>query len=137
MCKRRSHSRGRHHWHGHHHPYGRHFSAALASFPVNVRELDDRYELYLFAPELSREDFQLELVGRTLTISIAASKEEEVELGHWLRREYRPRGQERSFSLNEKIDLDNISAAYAEGVLRVTLPKYPDQVTQRRGVDVA
>lgn len=135
MCKR-SHSWGRHHWHGHHHHHGRHFGAAFSTFPVNVRELDDRYELQLFAPQLSREDFQLELVDRTLTISITTSKEEEIELGQWIRREYRPRGMERSFSLNEKIDLDNIKAAYADGVLKVTLPKFPDQVTQRRDVDV-
>ena len=135
MC-RGSHSRGRHYWRGHHH-HGRHFGAAFTQFPVNVRELDDRYELDLFAPQLSREDFQLELVGRTLTISISTSKEEEVELGQWIRREYRPRGLERSFSLNEKIDLDSIKAAYAEGVLKVTLPKHPDQVTMRREVDVS
>ena len=126
----------RHYWRGHHH-HGRHFGAAFTQFPVNVRELDDRYELDLFAPQLSREDFQLELVGRTLTISISTSKEEEVELGQWIRREYRPRGLERSFSLNEKIDLDSIKAAYAEGVLKVTLPKHADQVTMRREVDVS
>ena len=136
MCKR-SHSWGRHHWRGHHHDHGRRSGAAFSAVPANVRELDDRYELELFAPRLSREDFQLELVGRTLTISIAAGQEEEVELGSRIRQEYRPRGTERSFSLNEKIDLDNVRAAYAEGVLTVTLPKYPDQVTQRRGVDVA
>ena len=135
MC-RGSHSHGRHYWRGHHH-HGRHFGAAFTQFPVNVRELDDRYELDLFAPQLSREDFQLELVGRTLTISISTSKEEEVELGQWIRREYRPRGLERSFSLNEKIDLDSIKAAYAEGVLKVTLPKHADQVTMRREVDVS
>ncbi len=104
--------------------------------PVNVRELDGHYELYLFAPELSREDFQLHLVNRELTISVKPAEEEVVETGHWVRREYRPRGLERSFSLNEKIDLDGIKAAYAEGVLKVILPKYPDQVTQRRGVEV-
>ena len=134
MCKR-SHSWGRHHRRSHHHHGGWH-GAAFAQFPVNVRELDDRYELDLFAPQLSREDFQLELVDRTLTISITASKEEEVELGQWIRQEYRPRGTERSFMLNEKIDLDNIKAAYAEGVLKVILPKLPGQVTQRRDVDV-
>lgn len=135
MCKR-SHSWGRHHWRGHHTHHGRHFGAASATFPVNVRELDDRYELHLFAPQLSREDFKLELADRTLTISITASKEEEIELGNWIRQEYRPRGMERSFLLNEKIDLDNIKAAYADGVLKATLPKHPDQVTQRRGVDI-
>ena len=35
--------------------------------PVNVRELDDRYELYLFAPERKNEDFQLALRDRILT----------------------------------------------------------------------
>lgn len=33
------------------------------------------------------------------------AQEEVVETGHWVRREYRPRGLERSFSLNKKIEI--------------------------------
>lgn len=122
---------GRAHWHGGQaHPFARPWGGA----PANVAEYDDRYELELFAPGLSRADFTLQLADKTLTIR-ADKKQAEGE-GEWLRREYRPGGFERSFTLNEKIDTEAITAAYTEGVLTVTLPKYAEQVTRRRNLDL-
>lgn len=135
MCKGSYAHHGHRHRHGRH--FGQHFGAAPWQAPANVIEYDGHYELHLYAPERSREDFQLQLAGRVLTITAKAPEEDIVSTGEWIRREYRAEGFERSFSLNEKIDTDGIRASYAEGVLRLTLPKYPDQVTKRRDLDIA
>jgi len=92
--------------------------------PVNVEELDDRYELHLAAPGRAKEDFQIGLQGDLLTIT--ARKREESDLGkapNWTRREFKTVPFERQFSLNEKIDVEGIAARYTDGVLVVTLPK--------------
>ena len=52
MCKGSYAQHGRRHWHGQH---GQRFGAAFWQAPANVIEFDDRYELHLYAPELSRE----------------------------------------------------------------------------------
>ncbi|MCB9300254.1 MAG: Hsp20/alpha crystallin family protein [Lewinellaceae bacterium] len=134
MCKGSYAQHGRRHWHGQH---GQRFGAAFWQAPANVIEFDDRYELHLYAPELSREDFQLQLAGRVLTITAKAQEEDIVNSGQWIRREYQPGGFERSFSLNEKIDTEGIKASYTDGVLRLSLPKHPDQVTLRRDLDIS
>lgn len=141
MC-RGSYAHGGHHRHGGYgHPFARHFAGQFASpltqAPVNVQELDDRFELFLFAPGLSREDFQLKLADKTLSIKALAAPAAEPQDGQqWVRREYKPGGFERSFSLSDKIDIDQIQATYREGVLIITLPKHPDQVTHRRDLDL-
>ncbi|HMQ46647.1 MAG TPA: Hsp20/alpha crystallin family protein [Saprospiraceae bacterium] len=128
MCRSRyhhgAHHAGRHAWHHH-----------FSGVPVNIREFDDSYELSLFAPGLTREDFKLQLVDRLLVISVEG-KENPFEAGVWKRRDYQIRDFERSFELNEKIDLDSISASYEAGVLLVKLSKLADRVTLRRELDL-
>ena len=104
--------------------------------PVNVRELDDRYELYLFAPERKNEDFQLALRDRILTISAPAPEATE-EQGIWKRREFHAEAFERQFELNEKIDVEHINASYENGTLLVQLPKLEGQQTFRQDIPVA
>ncbi|MEL6867132.1 MAG: Hsp20/alpha crystallin family protein [Bacteroidota bacterium] len=106
--------------------------------PVNVQELDDRYELFLFAPGLSKGDFQIALADRLLTISVEKPKADEAaEPFNWRRREFRPRGFERKFELNDHIDTSAISAKYEEGILQITLLKLDDFHTKRQDIVVA
>lgn len=106
--------------------------------PVNVEELDDRYELHLAAPGRSKEDFQIGLQGDVLTIT--GRKRDESDLGkaqNWTRREFKTVPFERQFSLNEKIDADGIAARYTDGVLVVTLPKLPGAQIPAKDIFVA
>ena len=117
---------GRHY--GHRHPGMRRPGAQ-----VSIREMDDRYEIYLIAAGRTREDFRLDIANDVLTIhaSAPASSEEE---GQWQKREFRFRDFERSFQLSDKINSEAISASYDAGILTIVLPKHEDKVTQRREV---
>ncbi len=106
--------------------------------PVNVEELEDRYELHLAAPGRSKEDFQIGLQGDVLTIT--GRRREESDLGkgkNWTRREFKTVPFERQFSLNEKIDAEGIAARYTDGVLVVTLPKLPGAQSPAKDIFVA
>lgn len=106
--------------------------------PVNVQELDDRYEVFLVAPGLSREDFNISLVENVMTISVEKTKtEENDENVVWKRKEFSAGGFERKFELNEKIDLDSIKAKYGDGILQVTLSKLEGEETFRKDIIVA
>lgn len=106
--------------------------------PVNIQELDDRYELFLFAPGLTKEDFEIALVDNLLTISAKKKEEKEIEEGgYWKRKEYRAGGFERQFELNERIDLDSIKAKYDNGILQLTLSKLEGEETFRKEIFVA
>jgi HSP20 family protein len=106
--------------------------------PVNIEELEDRYELHLAAPGRTKADFQLSVAGDVLTIS--SRKQEESDLAasqNWTRREFRTVAFERQFQLNEKIDAEGIAASYADGVLVVTLPKLASAQTPAKDIFVA
>lgn len=93
--------------------------------PVNLRETDKTYEMELIAPGLRKEDFKLNVSSDMLTISFEQKedqKEESKEKG-WLRREYKMRSFTRSFSLDDTVDVNKVSAAYNNGVLSLSLPK--------------
>ena len=132
--KHRGHGHGRHrHAWGHHHGWERSFGRP----PVNIQELDDSYALLVYAPGLTREDFKVGVKEDVLTIAANRKESAMDESADWRRREYQPGGFERSFILNEKVDTDNISARYADGVLHVTLPKLPGWVDSQQDVLVS
>jgi len=106
--------------------------------PVNVRELEDRYELHLAAPGRSKQDFQLKVQGNVLAITGQGQQESDIaQASNWSLQEFRTAAFERQFQLNEKIDADAITANYVDGVLIVTMPKFANAHTPARDVFVA
>ena len=93
--------------------------------PVNITETDNSYEMQLVAPGLKKEDFKVNLEGDLLTISYEHKEENSTENkgGRWLRKEYRVQAFSRSFTLDEKLDSNKISAQYRDGILHLNLPK--------------
>lgn len=100
-------------------------TAGTGSVPANIRETDKSYELELVAPGLKKEDFKLQVNGDLLTVSFEhqESQSEGGEEQGYLRREYRHQSFSRSFSLDDTVDVNNISAQYRDGMLQVSLPK--------------
>lgn len=91
--------------------------------PVNIQETDKSYELHVVAPGLKKEDFKLSIDKNVLNISFEQKEENKEENTKWLRNEYRFRSFKRSFTLNDKVNTNNISAKYNDGILNITLPK--------------
>jgi HSP20 family protein len=110
------------------------FKAALNNPPANVKELDDRYELHLFAPGYEKSDFVIALKDKNLSISVENKKDTEQ---NWKRQEYTPKGFLRQFALNDKIDKAAILAKYENGVLIISLPKLEGHETSRQEIAIA
>ena len=103
---------------------------------VNVEELDDRYEIYLFAAGYQKGDFEVATKDNTLIIGVDKSTDTNWDESNWRRQEFRPTNFERQFELNEKINKEAISAKYENGILQVTLPKLAGFETSRKDVQV-
>lgn len=104
------------------------FNEEVSAFqvPVNIQETEKSYELHVVAAGLKKEDFKLSIDRNILNISFEhkeESKEEGSDQGKWLRTEYKVRSFKRSFTLNEKINTNGISAKYNDGILNISLPK--------------
>ena len=76
--------------------------------------------MLVFAPGRIKENFSLGVKGNELTITYTPP--EGFPRPDWIMREYSRGGFVRTFTLDDSIDPQNISAKYADGVLQVTLP---------------
>ena len=93
---------------------------------VNVVEHNDGFRIEVAAPGLKKEDFKLSLNHNNLTISAyqETQKEDQDTNGEkYARREFSYSSFQRTFTLPGSIDADNIQANYADGVLKISLPK--------------
>ncbi len=97
---------------------------AQASVPaVNINESENEFKVELAAPGMSKPDFHIEVENGLLTISAEKKEEKKEENVQYTRKEFSYSSFKRSFTLPESVNPENISAAYENGVLVLTLPK--------------
>lgn len=104
--------------------------------PVNVEELEDRYEINIYAAGYSKEAFKVGLKGNILKISADKPSTSEKKSTGYGRFQFQPSGFERRFELNEKINKELIIAEYENGVLTVTLPKLAEYETFQQDIEI-
>ena len=91
--------------------------------PVNIFEKADAYRLELAAPGFEKADFNIKLEENLLSISTEKKEEAVNTESKMIRREFGYKSFKRSFTVDEKIDSQNISAKYDNGILVLELPK--------------
>lgn len=96
------------------------FIRSMQRAAVNIYKTDNSYEMLVFAPGRIKEHFHIDVKGNDLTVSYTPP--EGFPRPEWVLREYSRGGFSRTFSLDESIDTQNISAKYADGVLQISLP---------------
>ena len=101
------------------------FNQAFRKVPANIEETESNFVVELFAPALIKANLKVVTKDDVLTISYQ-SKDEPEAGKKYSRREYSNGTFERAFNLNGKVLVENISASYADGILKVTLPKNPE-----------
>jgi HSP20 family protein len=91
--------------------------------PVDIFESKD-HEIVLRAelPGLKRDDIDIRVENRTLTLRGERKQEQEVSHENYHRIERAYGTFTRSFSLPSTVDTEKVSAAYADGILTVKLP---------------
>lgn len=92
---------------------------------TDVKEYDDRYELEIDLPGLTKDDVKAELKDGLLTITAEKKQEtdESKDDGKFIRKERYYGKMQRSFCVGDDIKHDDIKANFAEGVLRLMIPK--------------
>lgn len=91
--------------------------------PVNITENDTQYQLEVVAPGFDKADFSVNLDQNLLTVAAEQKSNTEEKTDKSIRKEYNFKNFKRSFTVNEKIDVEQIDAKYVNGVLIVSLPK--------------
>lgn len=90
---------------------------------VNIVDSPDNFRLELAAPGLKKEDFKISIDNDVLTISTEKKSETSESGEKYTRKEYSYSSFMRSFTLPEIVDIENITAGYENGIMKVVLPK--------------
>ncbi|MEO9022568.1 MAG: Hsp20/alpha crystallin family protein [Ginsengibacter sp.] len=94
------------------------------NFPaVNIVEANDAYELEFNVPGRKKDDFKITIDKNILTVAFEKKEESNEEGKQFIKREFVMQSFKRSFTLDEKINADDINAKYENGLLLLTLPK--------------
>jgi HSP20 family protein len=113
-------------------PVGLETGDTPAQFKVDVTEDEKTYTLRAEIPGVKKEDIDVMIDGDQVAISAEVRNEKEVKDGGRVLRAERHYGKlYRAFALGQAIDEAGAEAKYADGVLRLTLPK-KDAVASKR-----
>lgn len=94
------------------------------NFPeVNIMETNDAYELEFNVPGRKKEDFKITVDKNILSVSFEKNEGQKEEAKQYIKREFGTQSFKRSFTLDEKINTEDINAKYENGILLLTLPK--------------
>lgn len=91
---------------------------------VNIYEKEDSFMVLANVPGMSKDEISISLKDNSLKIS-GTKKTGENDINYHLRE--RKHGDfERNFLLDEKVDVNNISAEMKSGLLLIKIPKSPE-----------
>lgn len=96
----------------------------VRSFDTDIQDKGDSYILEAELPGFAKDDIQIDIDQDRLTIQAVRRAEsgQKDAKGNYLRRERYYGSYSRSFDISQ-IESSQISAAYENGVLKLTLPK--------------
>jgi HSP20 family protein len=112
------------------------FGRGAAAMKVNVAEHEGDIEVTAEIPGCAAEDIDVQLKDGVLTIKgeKKAETDEKKKDYHLMERSY---GMfERSFTLPADVDASKVEAAFDKGVLKVTLPKLPQEQSKVQKITV-
>jgi HSP20 family protein len=110
------------------------FNRSMQRASVNIYRTEQSYELLVFAPGRIKEHFHLDVQGNELVISYTPP--EGFPRPEWVLREYSRGGFQRSFTLDETLDTQAITARYTDGVLQVSIPVKAGTEPEKRQIAI-
>ena len=113
------------------------FSGGLVGFQTDIRDTGDAYVLEADLPGVKKEDIHIDIDGDRLSISAQRSsgREEKDQDGNYIRCERSYGSFSRSFDISG-VRSEDITAAYENGVLTLTMPKQTTAVPAARRLEI-
>lgn len=103
---------------------------------VSTREGEFAYHVEVDVPGVKKEDISIDIKENNLVISGERSFKEERQEKDYYKVESSYGKFQRSFALPENVDVENIEASCADGVLEVVLPKLKVETNEARKITI-
>lgn len=109
----------------------------LGGFKTDIQDTGDAYVLEADLPGVKKEDIHIDIDGDYLSITAqrSASREQKDEQGSYIRCERSYGSFSRSFDISA-VRAEDITAAYDNGVLTLTMPKREKTVPTTRRLEI-
>jgi len=98
---------------------------------VDIFEKDDAIFINAELPGMDKEDITVDIKGKLVTLGGEQKSNQEIKEENYYRRERRYGKFERTFSLPFEVNGDSVKANYANGILKLEIPKPKDQVAKK------
>jgi HSP20 family protein len=102
-----------------------------SSFPVDLEETKDSYIIEADLPRVTRNDVEVYLDNKILTITVAKEKMEEKKERNYLIQERSSTSASRSLELPFADDKQTVNAALKDGVLRIEVRKSSKETSHK------
>jgi HSP20 family protein len=96
--------------------------------PANVIETDGEWSVQVCIPGVKKENVEIKIEGGMLSISYKEESSSESSEARYLSREFFSHSFSRRWRMPQQVNSDEISAAYADGILTVTVPKIEQNI---------
>ncbi len=102
--------------------YGKH---ARGLMKTDVRDTDQGYEVDIDLPGFKKDEVEVEVKDGYMTISAnkALDNSKKDDQGRYIRRERYSGAMSRSFYVGENVSEEDIKASFADGILKLLVPK--------------
>ena len=104
---------------------------SLRKVPVNIQEDDEKYTLSFLTPGVPKEAIRIDLDEKN------EEQEDQANNRKVLKQEFQHYAFKRSFSLNERVDREAITAQQENGILTITLPKKEEHKPEKKTILIA
>ncbi|MFC6904458.1 Hsp20/alpha crystallin family protein [Halalkalicoccus tibetensis] len=102
---------------------------------IDLADRDGEFVVTADAPGFGKEEIDVRVTGRRLTIEAERTESSEDESETYLRSERRSESLHRTVQLPEPVEEEDVSATYKNGVLTITLPKQ-DPETGGKSIEI-
>ncbi|WP_373031118.1 Hsp20/alpha crystallin family protein [Sulfurovum sp.] len=103
---------------------------------VNTREGEHAYHVEVDLPGVKKEDIDVDVKDNIVTISGERKTKKEVKEEDYYKVESSYGKFERSFTLPENVDVENIHAESQDGVLEVVIPKLAKAENKSKKIEI-
>jgi len=90
---------------------------------VNIAEDENKYAIEFAVPGLTKSDFSINLDNDILTVKSEKENSNEESNSNYTRKEFSYSSFQRSFTMPDAADGENIKAEYKDGILSIEIPK--------------
>lgn len=103
---------------------------------VNTREGEHAYHVEVDLPGVNKDDINVDVKDNVVTISGERKTKEETKEEDYYKVESSYGKFERSFTLPEDVDVENIHAESEDGVLEVVIPKFAKVESKAKKIEI-